>query len=54
MCVPIMANLHELISSRTQFNELNQWAIYAYIYFSIALIAFYSYMAYFTVNPQIN
>lgn len=54
MCIPIFANVTYLISGIIKFNTMDPRIIYAYIYFSIAVIVFYSYMAYFTVNPQIH
>ena len=54
MCIPILANVSHIIVYQVKFgNVINGLAI-PYIYVSIVLVVFYSYMAYFTVNPQVG
>lgn len=54
MCLPIFANISHMIQDRIHFATIDPRIIGFYIYFSVALILFHAYMAYFSVNPQIG
>lgn len=54
MCIPILANVCHIIVYQVKFGNVITGTGIPYIYLSIVLLVFYSYMAYFTVNPQLN
>jgi len=54
MVVPIYANMNLMIKNKNFFTTIDQRIIYLFIYFSVATIAFYSYMALLTANPKIG
>jgi hypothetical protein len=54
MCIPIFANIAYILLKKIPFSAPYQQFSYLYVYFSIACLLFFSYMSYFTVNPQIG
>jgi hypothetical protein len=54
MVIPLYINMNTMIKNKGLFTEIDQRLIYFYIYFNAVSIAFYSYMAFFTTNPQIG
>lgn len=54
MIIPLYANMNTLIKNKGFFTQIDHRLVYFYIYLNAASIAFYSYMAFFTTNPQIG
>lgn len=54
MCVPIFVNIVNILEGETQFITISKVFTSLYVYFGVATIAYYSYMSFLTVNPQVG
>ena len=52
MVIPIFANIVHLLQDLDHFSVIPQTNVILYIYFGMAVTVLYSYMAFFTMNPQ--